>query len=286
MGDPLAYVQYRPDEFVDIDTSSTSFVDADPTNLAITFEAPLSGTVDVMLQALGLSVDNLGEVYWCVRDGSGPVDGTDAFIVGLATRARGTLSVRVAGLTPGDGYAWTWAHRTNNATHAARLQIGGWAGPAIMSIEAAETTLTEVVITDLDFYPGMRVALNLRTLEWAEAGAAFAIYAYGPTFVFSLADSLYADVSADLAYSSEGVLMTVPTNRSIADPTPTTFELYANDSTIVSDDDGSSGLIEVSGILCVHVADGALVWRSSFVAPVFLGVGDSIALDWRPNVTG
>lgn len=285
MGDPLGYVQYRPAAVTNSTTLSTAFVDVDATNLAVTFEAPPSGTVDVVLHGVSYTDLTGVGVYWGMRDGSGLVPGTDGLITSLVSAIRSTLRARVTGLTPGAGYSWTWAHRTSDGAHYARLAAGGIAGGASITIEAAENTVTTVVLTDLDFYPGMRVALKLRTLDWADP-TGFAVYAYGPDFVFSLTDAVYDDVVAEFAATSEGPISWFLDNRSIADPSPTTFELYANDSTLTNNDDGGLSPVEVDGIVCVHMGDDLLVWRSHFDAPVFLEPGDSILLDWRPNVTG
>lgn len=132
----IASTSYNPGTQASYTTSSTTLVDIDATNLAVTFTAPSSGAVIVGMS--GLATQTGGQtLFWGLRSGATDVasrwmldrGATDAFNIGLS------LDLKVSGLTPGNSYTYKWAHRV--ASGSASLHTGGPVGPALMRVTAA-----------------------------------------------------------------------------------------------------------------------------------------------------
>jgi hypothetical protein len=121
-------------------TTSTTFADVDATNLRVTFTAPASGDVVVVLSAYA-KADGTGTNYarWNLREASSDIAGTDMRLVGEIS-SRHTARAAVGGLTPGSTHTYKWGHAVSGGTGTARLYVGAGStgyGAAIMAVWAA-----------------------------------------------------------------------------------------------------------------------------------------------------
>lgn len=145
-GLPLARVSYKPATETVASATSTSLVDVDATNLAITFTATTSA-VDVVLEGTSMNDTAVAATIWGLRSGTTEVG--EQRLVNWATnspsgtpRTRVRTAFRVSGLTPGNSYTYKWAYRTTAGT--AYLGYGTSTGtgtslsygPAIMEVYA------------------------------------------------------------------------------------------------------------------------------------------------------
>lgn len=134
-GGLLAVTAYRPGSEQNKTTTSTSFVDADATNLAVTFTAPSSGKVLVRLSSrAGMSVTtSFGG--WGLREGSTVVADQQVMFTGNTQRYAATFYV--TGLTPGNSYTYKWAFVSGHTTATHTITMGGGltaAGQALMEV--------------------------------------------------------------------------------------------------------------------------------------------------------
>lgn len=140
-GTLLAYVARTAATLSEYATSSPTPEDVDATNLAVTFTAPASGKVRVVLSAVANSDGGGIAQWWSLRAGSANVGGTER----LATMNTNeptpiTVSIVLTGLTPGTSYTYKWSWRTDGD---AWLEYGGTEfsgysrGPATMEVYAA-----------------------------------------------------------------------------------------------------------------------------------------------------
>lgn len=116
-----------------IAVTSTTFVDVDATNLAVTFTAPSNGIVLVHLNAVTHHTTAGNDVYWGLREGTTDLAGSTGMVSGSA-RGRVTHTVRISGLVTGSTHTYKWAHRVDAGE--ARLYRGGTYGPATMEVAA------------------------------------------------------------------------------------------------------------------------------------------------------
>jgi hypothetical protein len=112
-GGALGYTAYTP--ATNYTTSSTTAVQVDATNLAVTFVAPSSGRVVVQLSALcaGPGSPNYGE--WSLFESGAQIAGTIRQFLnssGTLIMTVSTLHV-VTGLTPGSTHTYTWGWRVS-----------------------------------------------------------------------------------------------------------------------------------------------------------------------------
>jgi hypothetical protein len=119
-------------------TGTTNFVDADSTNLTVTFVAPESGQVRVVLESptdIGIAGNY---VSWNLRDGGGDIAGTQRAMHRTDQTVHLVANILVTGLTNGTSYTWKWGIATSVSGDTARLVIGGgiW-GPAEMTVWSA-----------------------------------------------------------------------------------------------------------------------------------------------------
>jgi hypothetical protein len=136
-GAVLASASHAPGSNTSIaTTTSATFADVDATNLVVAFNAPASGVVTVQL--LGM-VDSGGttNTHWNLRDGSGDISGTERFITNSGAILRLGVTIRVAGLTPGNPYTWKWGHARATGSTTVTLRGGPTWGPATMEVRAA-----------------------------------------------------------------------------------------------------------------------------------------------------
>ena len=139
--EPLAYTRYAPASLATYSINSTTYADADATNLTVTFTAPASGAVSVVQEALCHSAASSGQ-SWNVRDGSGDIAGTARSVHQLtnAMDARVRTAVRVTGLTPGTSYTWKWGfarHLGSSAVVFFAQSAANAEHPALMEVYAA-----------------------------------------------------------------------------------------------------------------------------------------------------
>lgn len=115
VGGALGFRAYRAPSAENKITSSTSLVEVDAANLAVSFTAPSSGAVEVVVEASARS-DVAGSVYhWGLLEGAAVV--ADRHLVTQNT-AHAHTSVRffVTGLTPGSTHTYKWAHCVSSNT--------------------------------------------------------------------------------------------------------------------------------------------------------------------------
>ena len=134
----LAHTSYDPSTQAVYTPSSTALTAIDTTNLAVTFTAPSSGAVLVVLEAV--VTGELQTMYLGVTDSAGQVGhhGAVSYYSSSTTslQMRQTFSTLVAGLTPGDSYTYYFAAETN----AGNIYAGGGTiadagkGPASISV--------------------------------------------------------------------------------------------------------------------------------------------------------
>lgn len=132
----LSYVEYNPGSDITLSTVSSTLVDADATNLAISFTAPDSGRVLVVLNGFARTSTSAGNVHWGVRDSSAIITGSEARMTASNSLSRWTYSKRFSGLTPGASYSWRWAH-ANVGGVTTDLRVGPSYGPATMQVWSA-----------------------------------------------------------------------------------------------------------------------------------------------------
>lgn len=142
-GGLLGVAQYQPGSDTTYTTSATAMTwqALDSTNLSVTFTAPASGQVVVVLSALADYPNTIGDRYfWGVGSGTVLATGSVAMVVAqnntsVVARRRITLEVLVTGLTPGASYTWKWMHTAAGASvTAANTFAGPSFGPALMAV--------------------------------------------------------------------------------------------------------------------------------------------------------
>lgn len=139
-GAVLAATVYQPTTKQVKTTTSTSYVDVDATNLAVTFVAPASGAVFVTLEAESQNATGQN-VYWDLRSGSSDVAGTKCQIFSSANYGTATKTMYVSGLTPGQSYTYKWGWKVSSSTGS--LVAGGTDdGPALMIVRDAGLGVT------------------------------------------------------------------------------------------------------------------------------------------------
>lgn len=119
-GELLAVVQY--DLAANASTTSTSFVDVDATNLAVTFTAPASGKVIIQMTADWEATTNI-QYFWGLRVGASDVASSERRIAkttagtGVVSQgAVGHYELLVTGLTSTTSYTYKMAHRVSAGT--------------------------------------------------------------------------------------------------------------------------------------------------------------------------
>lgn len=142
-GQVLARVDYNPAVYAApslVANTVTTWRDFDATNLAITFVAPASGRVRLLLSC-ALASNAVG-TYWRVASGGVGVTESEGFISGEAAGIyiRYEHVCKVTGLTPNTSYTWTWQGRNASTTQTANLLYGTNAGDnygaAVMEVSA------------------------------------------------------------------------------------------------------------------------------------------------------
>lgn len=136
----LTSTQYLPASRADTATTSTTASAVDATNLQVTFTAPASGAVIVVLTSwievgFGTALD------WCVLSGGTKVTGsggTVGYQDGVTlTQQRVCYRFKMTGLTSGSSYTWAWGHARSFGSNTVTTSYGGSTGPALMEIWSA-----------------------------------------------------------------------------------------------------------------------------------------------------
>lgn len=104
----IAQTHYGPGSNSALNTTSTTLVDIDATNLAATFTVPASGKVLVVLQ--GVVTCGTDDIHFGLREGSTTV-GPVTMLGRTTNRQLFSCAIPVTGLTPGavKTYKWAWA---------------------------------------------------------------------------------------------------------------------------------------------------------------------------------
>lgn len=128
----LAHVAYAAgSDAALLTTSSTSFVDVSAANVVVTFTAPPSGNVLVVMSALCNPANS--QIFWGVRDGTTNKT-PEAYVTQVPNAAaRNKASIKFTGLTPGNSYTWKMAMRMGTAV-SGNLYTGPTFGQAIMEV--------------------------------------------------------------------------------------------------------------------------------------------------------
>lgn len=139
----LAYTRYNPGTQAAVNATTTSYVDIDATNLTVTFTAPSSGRVIVVLSAQVNQLTNGSGYYWGLRSGGSLVANSNCLILyhqNSETHYRPSMRVVIDGLTPSTSYTYTWAHMRGFGTATCQTIYGGGADPAVMEVWSGDTT--------------------------------------------------------------------------------------------------------------------------------------------------
>jgi hypothetical protein len=116
-------------------TTSTTPVDVDATNMAVTFTAPASGNVLVILSAYRDSVGGGGgNNYWGIREATTNLAGSVIDRDGFGTYL--TIQFLITGLSAGS-HTFKWAYAKNGGTERINVGVGTGVtvyGPAVMSV--------------------------------------------------------------------------------------------------------------------------------------------------------
>jgi hypothetical protein len=124
-------------------TASGTVVDADATNLIVTFTTPASGNVLVRLTAMDIpdnGASHPGAIHsWGIREGTTPIFAPRPVSrdpgTGYTMFQAATAAFEVTGLTPGDSHSYKWTHLVT-ASGAAVIGASTANGPAIMEVWA------------------------------------------------------------------------------------------------------------------------------------------------------
>lgn len=129
----LAVNAYNPGSLATYSTTSTTSVDVDATNMAVTFTVPASGNVLIRLSALTLA--STTQVCWQLRQ-STTVVSSDNQISGATVGIYLSSPFRITGLTPAASLTYKWGYRVSGAA-TGYIYAGGVAGVAMMEVWSA-----------------------------------------------------------------------------------------------------------------------------------------------------
>jgi len=139
-GSVIGHTAYDPASQTDVDTSSTSLVDIDATNIKVDFVVPASGAVLIDVQTLGRNNNVTGWHLMALREGSTTIDELGFMYYAVATAngvvPRTTATFKVSGLTPGASKTYKVAQRVEGGTVSRGVTYGGTAGPFIIKVTA------------------------------------------------------------------------------------------------------------------------------------------------------
>lgn len=133
-----ARVSYNPGTSAQASTTSSTFANADATNLVVTGIVPRSGKIRIILEGVANCGSSATYTLWNIRDGSGDVAGTARVATNGTSRVRVRTSHDISGLTPGATFTYYWGHASSDNTNTANINRGAGTpnyGPAIMEVE-------------------------------------------------------------------------------------------------------------------------------------------------------
>lgn len=135
-GGLLAYTAYDPGTLANYTTTSTTFVDVNATNLAVTFTAPSSGKVLVRLTATCQISGSGATMDWSLRTGTTDLATNFRVAATVNVEAR-SVPLIITGLTPGTSYTYKWSYRRTAAAGTnVTIYAGAGAGAATMEVIA------------------------------------------------------------------------------------------------------------------------------------------------------
>ena len=106
--------------------------------LTVTFAAPASGRVTVMLQAAAYGNPGDSGTHWLLTAAGTPVANTSKFITALGVGNLMAYSVLIpVTVTPAASYTWAWAAKGSHASGGYATTYGGIYGAAVMMVFAA-----------------------------------------------------------------------------------------------------------------------------------------------------
>jgi hypothetical protein len=117
-----------------VTSTSTSLTDIDATNFAITFTAPASGNVVVIMSGTAQLDTTTGKLYyWGLRESTTDIQAkTIAESIGVGVFHYKAVRFYITGLTPGSSHTYKGAHkRTTGATFGI---VGGADDPRILEV--------------------------------------------------------------------------------------------------------------------------------------------------------
>jgi hypothetical protein len=134
----LATKKYNPGSATSVGTTSTTFADVDATNLVVTFTAPASGSVIVVLTAAA-HTNTTVLLGWGLRSSGADVTDSKANVGYSSGDVQPRISSRVliTGLTVSTSYTYTWSHARTAGTGTCSTEYGGATGPAVMEVWSA-----------------------------------------------------------------------------------------------------------------------------------------------------
>lgn len=140
---PTELLAYKTYAGGDISTPSTTMIDADATNLAVTFTVPASGKVLVRLTAQtcpDITAANQGAQHqWGLREGGSAIAGPhtvsrDVTANGFIFFNQASKAFVFTGLTPSASLTYKWAHKVTAGT--GRIGASSTNGEAVMEVWA------------------------------------------------------------------------------------------------------------------------------------------------------
>lgn len=136
----LASHIYNPATVVNFAASGSTYLEIDTTNMTVTFTAPASGNVIVVLTAFA-QINNNSTLGWGLRIGGVDVAGSKSEVLFTAAstqiNARVSHHVLVTGLTAGNSYKYDWTSARTFGAGNANTSYGGNSGQAVMEVWSA-----------------------------------------------------------------------------------------------------------------------------------------------------
>jgi hypothetical protein len=150
----IARKEYKPGSLTTYTTTSGTFADVDATNLAVTFDAPESGEVFVVLRGVSQLTAEASSQYghlqhdWALRESTTTLSATE-LIAAIGAGKNGGASDRLtgggfvsavtpilSGLTGTKTYKWAHRFQQSDSAGSAALVTGPSIGAAIMEVWA------------------------------------------------------------------------------------------------------------------------------------------------------
>jgi hypothetical protein len=137
----LASVFYNPSTIVNKSTSSSTYATVDSTNLTVSFVAPSSGNVIIVLECQVNGVAGASTAQWAIgQHGGSVIANTETGVSTPSDDVRATARFLVTGLTAGTTYQYDWYWASGNSGQTVGMRYGYSAtvfqqyGPAVMLV--------------------------------------------------------------------------------------------------------------------------------------------------------